>query len=48
MSEVTEGGTEVVVNFYRLICREKVEGSQRIPLLTKIIGEERIDSLTIP
>ena len=36
MSEVTEGGSEVVVNFYRLICREKVGGSQRIPLLTKI------------
>ena len=38
MSEVTEGGSEVVVNFYRLICREKVGGSQRIPLLTKFQG----------
>ena len=38
MSEVAEGGSEVVVNFYRLICREKVGGSQRIPLLTKFQG----------
>jgi len=37
MSEGSEGGTEVVVNLYRLTCREKVGGSQRIPLLTKII-----------
>ena len=35
VSEVTKGGTEVLVNSYRLICREKVGGSQRIPLLTK-------------
>ena len=35
MSEGSKGGTEVLVNFYRLICREKVGGSQRIPLLTK-------------
>ena len=35
MSEGYKGGTEVLVNFYRLICREKVGGSQRIPLLTK-------------
>ena len=35
MSEGSEGGTEVVVNLYRLTCREKVGGSQRIPLLTK-------------
>ena len=35
VSEVTKGGTEVLVNSYRLICREKVGGSQRFPLLTK-------------
>ena len=34
MPEGSKGGTEVLVNFYRLICREKVGGSQRIPLLT--------------
>jgi hypothetical protein len=36
--QMTEGvrvGTEVLVNLYRLTCREKVGGSQRIPLLTK-------------
>ena len=48
MSEGSKGGSKVVVNLYRLTCREKVEGSQRVPLLTKIIGEERIYSLTIP
>ena len=42
MSEVTEGGTEVVVNLFRLTCREKVGGSQRIPLLTK-----RKDTMTL-
>ena len=41
MPEGSKGGTEVLVNFYRLICREKVGGSQRIPLLTKKI--ERIN-----
>ena len=35
VSEVTKGGIEVLVNSYRLICREKIGGSQRIPLLTK-------------
>ena len=48
MSEGSKSGSKVVVNLYRLTCREKVEGSQRVPLLTKIIGEERIYSLTIP
>ena len=36
MSEVTKGGTEVLVNIQKMLtCREKVGGSQRIPLLTK-------------
>ncbi len=40
MTEGSKGGTEVLVNLYRLICREKVGGSQRIPLLKK---KERYD-----
>ena len=43
VSEVTKGGTEVLVNSYRLICREKVGGSQRFPLLTKE-GESNDDT----
>ena len=43
MSEGAEGGTEVLVNSYRLICREKVGGSQRFPLLTKE-GESNDDT----
>ena len=35
MTEGVRVGTEVLVNLYRLTCREKVGGSQRIPLLTK-------------
>ena len=36
MSEITEGGTEVLVNIQKMLtCREKVGGSQRTPLLTK-------------
>ena len=43
MSQGSEGGTEVVVNLYRLTCREKVGGSQRFPLLTKE-GESNDDT----
>ena len=36
MLEESKGGTEVLVNISGcLTCREKVGGSQRIPLLTK-------------
>ena len=42
MTEGVRVGTEVLVNLYRLTCREKVGGSQRIPLLTK-----RKDTMTL-
>ena len=42
MTEGVRVGTEVLVNYYRLTCREKVGGSQRIPLLTK-----RKDTMTL-
>jgi len=42
MTEGVRVGTEVLVNLYRLTCREKVGGSQRIPLLTK-----RKDNMTL-
>ena len=36
MTEGSKGGTEVLVNSHDgLICRKKVGGSQRTPLLTK-------------
>ena len=42
MTEGVRVGTKVLVNLYRLTCREKVGGSQRIPLLTK-----RKDTMTL-
>ena len=42
MTEGVRVGTEVLVNYDRLTCREKVGGSQRIPLLTK-----RKDTMTL-
>ena len=44
MTEGSKGGTDVLVNSHDgLICRKKVGGSQRIPLLTK----ERKDTMIL-